>query len=208
MSRLFGKLLVNPRLGNGRTRGAWFTFILTTRCNLHCLYPCPMFVDRDNIAKYQEATAEEWIEFLDSEFPEWISYACISGGEPSFHKGMHQIVNYLTARGTDVRIYSNLANVSEILKCKPSKRLDVWATYHHTDDKDVFVRHVQDVRLQHIKIAVNEIESPMVLPESIYKGRYTGEDIRAFNSLHFAPDSPKTKRVYVGCSPIYKEDGI
>jgi len=157
------------------------------------------------VQKYEECTAEEWVEFLGTEYPEWISYVCISGGEPSFHLGMHKIVNYLTDRGTDVRIYSNLKNVSEIIRCKPSKRFNVWATFHHTDIKDEFVRHVQDIRLKHINISVNEIESPMILPESIYKGKYSAEDIRAFNTLHFAPDSPRTRELYIGCTPVYHE---
>jgi organic radical activating enzyme len=160
------------------------------------------------VKTYDECTAEEWIEFFDNIYPEWISYVCISGGEPSFHKGMHKIVNYLVARGTDVRIYSNLANVSEILMCKPSPRLNVWATFHPSDNKDIFVRHVQDVKLQHIHISVNEIQEPRQLPDSIYKGLYTAQDIRNFNVLHFAPDTPRTRRVYCGCTPVYTRDQL
>lgn len=210
MSSLFGKLLVNPRLPGLFPRGSWFTLILTTRCSLvckmkECGYNCPMYVDREKPAQYSECSAEEWINYFKHIHPEWISYVCISGGEPSLHDGLPDIVNYLTQRKTNVRIYTNLVGRnSNILKCYPSKYLDVWATYHHHCNRDVFLRNLQDVKLERIKIQVNEIVQPMVLEGSIYKGIYTDEAIKDFNTFHFFPDTPITKLMSSGCEAVYR----
>lgn len=200
---LFKTLRVNPEKGGLFTRGMWITAIITTRCNLHCQYPCPMFLDGRSAAIYDECSAQEWIGYFKN-LKEWVSEVCFSGGEPSIHPGLGEMVNFLTKRGTHVRIYTNLFKIENILKCDPTFKLNILATYHHGDDKDQWYRSYQELKQRRYFVTASEIETPKVFDFTEYKGKYSASFIKSFNSFHAAPDSPKTGTLFIGCEPIYR----
>ncbi len=195
---------VKINLVNGKwfTRGAWVTLTINTNCQLRCP-DCPLWIGNESFPQWKQCTIDQWKGFV-KRFPEWVSLYSICGGEPTMLKWLAEFVNWLLDKGHHVAIYSNLFDVSEILKMKRSARLVIHATYHHKDDKEKFIKSYNLLKDKY-RITVYEFDHPMKLPFSVKKEFYTPEDIMNLNSFHAAPDAPIKKTIYIGAEDNYEK---
>lgn len=102
-------------------------------CPLQCEY-CKAELAGKGTPKVLTKKPDEWIAWL-TRFPaKNIQQVVISGGEPSIYKGLHVLINWLLEQRIMVTLATNLWNPDEILKIKQSRRLEIWASYHETDN--------------------------------------------------------------------------
>ena len=189
---------------NPFVRGADITWIPSLKCHLKCDY-CPYTIE-GGTAKYEECSAEEWRQFFDKfiQGAETISQVHVSGGEPSIFKGMADVVNWLVSKNIHCVIYSTLLNPKELLRLNDHKYLlRIKAVYHKTDNKERFFNAYQQVKENVKDTRIFEVELPQMFDSELLHF-FTPEEIRNFKTLHFAPDSPRTNRIFIGCSDIYR----
>lgn len=188
--------------GNFLTKGIYLTIILTDKCPLMCPY-CPMTLRGRKRANHAECSIDEWKKFIENQF-HWISQINISGGEPSLVPWMPEFVNWLVDRGHHVSIYSNLWKPKILSRLKKSFKLQIVSDFHHSDNLERFLKSYNQLK-DKVRINVEEIEKPQQILFSTFVDKFTDEELENFNSIHVAPDSPRTKRYYMGCEPIYAE---
>ena len=216
---IWGKLTVNPRGGffGGKgckySRGAFVYLSLSTKCNLSCSY-CPLMDNRTEPMVFDEYGIDEWKKLIER-FPEWVSEAAISGGEPSLVRWMPDFANWLLDSGRKVCIFTNLAVPSRFKYIKKSSRLKIQATFHHCDNAETFTKNYYKVLEYGHKVEVCEIDNgePKVLPFSkhkLYTATETADNeiypdgMDYVRQFHCAPDAPKTKIVHMGVEITYQ----
>jgi len=197
--------LVKPK-GRLLTRGVNLTAILLHYCPLDCEY-CPNLeaVERHARGNHKTSTLEEWKEFFES-FPHFPSLVNLSGGEPSLLPWISDLANWLMDRGTHVIIYSMLWKPENLMGLKKSCKMEITATYHHSDSKERYLKAYNMLK-DRVRITALELdhEKEVVFDFTKPKCYHTQDIIKSFNSLHLAPDSPKTKKIYLGCDTVYQE---
>lgn len=201
-----GQMLGVLRKNRWWHRGIDTVLILTGRCNLHCDY-CPMFLDNPKypFKKTDESTLGEWKEFFER-FPEWISQIFISGGEPSLIPYVSDLANWLVERGHHVCILSNLYKVENLMGLKKHWRLVAFPTYHHSDDPERYKKAYEQLKTTGVRIYSQELEKKHKFQFSVHKNFYPADWFKYWNEIiHFAPNAPKTRRMYMGVYETYKE---
>ena len=206
----YEKWCILPNGGNfggkaGRfTRGISLTITLSTKCNFRCRY-CPMFDLRDEYPRWDESTMDDWITFIET-FPVYISHVILSGGEPTFVSYMPELANYLIKTGRKVLIFSNLAKPEVFERIKPSSRLLIYATYHHQDDKDSYVKAFNLVKTWHRIIGAEIRGEAKVLDFTEQKPFITPELAQVYErQFHACSNAPKTRAIYCGAEWLYPE---
>jgi len=198
--QMFGHLFKNGWWHKGLDT----VLILTGRCNLHCDY-CPMFLDNNKYPKFEESTLEEWKEFFER-FPEWISQIFISGGEPSLIPYVSDLANWLVERGHHVCILSNLYKVENLMGLKKHWRLVAFPTFHHSDDPERYKKAYEQLKTTGVRIYSQELEKKHKFQFSVHKNFYPADWFKYWNEIiHFAPNAPRTRRMYMGVYETYKE---
>ena len=123
----------------------------------------------------------------------------ISGGEPGIYKDLHKIVNYCIDRKILVQIVTNLTNIDEYVRIKPSWRVTFWSTYHHSSVLGKYLFNYDYLKFK-FHITVKELEKPKQLPFS----RLTKLKTEFTNTIYpykiFAPDG----RIFYSCYEIDK----
>lgn len=192
--------------GNVLTRGLNITIVINFACNLHCYNYCPMYIHGDKRdPKAKTCTADEWKQMLEKFMKDQHIAEChISGGEPSLYKELPDLVNWLTEKNTHVVIYSNLAIPETLAKLNKTYKLRVKAVYHHEDDLNRFNKAFDSLKGK-FYLRACEIELPRKIKGSELLYRFTDAEIENFTLLHFAPDSPRTGHIYMGCATLYAE---
>lgn len=197
--------LVKPN-GGLLTRGVNLTAVLLHYCPLDCEY-CPNLAaaERHKRGNHKTSSLEEWKEFFRN-FPHFPSLVNLSGGEPSTLLWISDLANWLADRGTHVIIYSMLWVPENLLGLKKSCKMEISATYHHGDDKERFLRAYNMLK-DKVRVTPRELshEKDFVFDFTVAKPFCTQEEHRDYIQIHLAPDSPKTKKMYIGCYPIYHE---
>jgi len=123
------------------------------RCNYNCDYCCQTFVEgRKPIHK--EVGFISWVRFI-KRFPYRIKEISVSGGEPTLHRDFVRIVKYLLSCGYFVKVFTNLSNVGKLLEIPKCVRLHYQITYHHSINKDDFLRNYK--KLKGYRVTVDEI---------------------------------------------------
>lgn len=196
-------LRLNKKRGHWWSRGTRATVITTTRCPFGCDY-CPMYI-YGSVKRYDESTFEEWKVWFER-FPEWISQVYVSGGEPSLYKDIVPLVNWLVQRGHHVIVYTNLWKIENFTGIKPHWRLIFFPTFHETEDT-----------FERFSFALKQMEKTYLVTSAqigVNPNRFT--KIKHFFSrdwfLHvddgfqFAPDTPRTLRIWSGCVEMYRDD--
>lgn len=183
------------------SKGIAIVVVLTTRCNLHCPQ-CPMFLHGDTPPPSKESTLAEWKEFFLN-FPTHIEEVFFSGGEPTLYPYVSELANFLTDRGTHVCIFTNLWNWKSLLRLDDSYRLVIYPTYHHSDKRERFDEAYRELSKKYrvVPIELGECELPYTKKKEIFDRQYFVDEYR----FHLAPDSPKTKKMYLACDPLYEE---
>jgi hypothetical protein len=156
-----------------------------------------MFIPTGNYPKYDECSFGEWKKFFE-DYPEWIEEVSVTGGETTLHPDLSKIVNYLIDTGRHVCLMTNLKRPEEILKIKKSWRLYVLAAYHETDDLKRFDKAYNLIK-DHLRVEVIEFTEKRLLPYSRLRETMSRECLLDLPALNFAPNSPRTKRMYTSC---------
>ena len=207
MRKLFWIKFLLTHLNNKKgflKRGIHIDIIPTTRCQYSCSY-CPMFLDGP-VKRYEECTIDEWITFFERQ-QHLVSTYYISGGEPGLYKDIVPMANYLLSKGHQVIIMTNLSYPEKFAGIKNSWRLMFMPTFHPEFAKmDKF-----KAGLKWLKDNGYNYTSQQILQND---GNFNR--IKEFFSvdwfkngdtnLQFAPDSPKTLQIYVGCVNVFKAD--
>lgn len=197
----------NKKQGGPLRRGANVTIVINTVCNLKCYDYCPMYIHGDKTTpKFETCTATEWKRFIEK-FPEHIAECHISGGEPSLYKELPELVNWLTSRNTHVVIYSNLFLPEPLIRLNASYLVRVKGVYHHSEELKAFNDKFRAIKSFNPKLDLRacEIELPQMIEGSEMLYQFTDAEIENFTLLHFAPDSPRTGHIYMGCAKLYEE---
>ena len=190
------------------SRGAEMAIVLTTRCPFHCDY-CQMFIATGKAPKYQESTVEEWKKLIEDYCNqlEWIELIMISGGETTLYPELAELVNWLVERGHHVLLFTNLWKPEVLLTLKKSYRLLVWAAYHRQDNLERFDKAYQMVK-DKFRIGVIEFVGEgetKQLPYSVIKEKWGRQYLIDLPTLSFAPDAPRTKKLFLACYDLYKD---
>lgn len=188
-------------------KGSWFTrgleccAVLTHRCNYHCKN-CPMFIYGEP-RKAEECSFEEWKSWFER-FPFWLSLVYISGGETSLYKDIVPLVNWLVERGHRVVVYTNLMHIENFDGIKNHWRVRFCATFHEEmDNLPRFTEALKKMQEKHY-VYFGELGTPSI-EDSMKMPFYTHSwYVNKNNIIHFAPDSPKTLKMYSGCSQVYR----
>jgi hypothetical protein len=177
--------------------------VINTRCNFKC-ENCPMYLCNGKQPKYDECTLDEWKYFI-SHYPNRIEEIFISGGEPTLVPYIAEFVNWLVKQKIHVCIFSNLAKPEAFLGLKKSHRLILYPTLHELYNTDRFrfaYFMLKDrVRVIPIELTENRRFGEISKSKDVYKLDYFVNEFR----LHFAPDSPRTKRTYVASLNLYAD---
>ena len=186
-------------------KGIEVVAIMTTRCNLHCDY-CPMFLSDNKYPRFEECTLEEWKKFFEV-FPEWISQVFISGGEPSLLPWIGDLINWLSDRGHHVVVLSNLLNVENFFNVKKNFKVIFFPTFHHTDNAERYVDAMKRLKEKTgVEIRSQELEKKHKFSFSVHKNFYPPDWFKYWNVIpHFAPDTPKTWKIYLGVHKTYMD---
>jgi uncharacterized radical SAM superfamily Fe-S cluster-containing enzyme len=196
-------LLYHNRRGYFFKRGSVAMINTTTRCPLHCDY-CPMFY-YGPVKKYDECSFDEWKNFIER-FPQWISQMYISGGEPSLYKDIVPLVNWLVGRGHHVIVFTNLWKIENYKGIKPHWRLIFQPTFHNDEDKlERFLPALREMEKTYQVISQQIFENPNGLTrikEFFSRDWFKNDD----HWFQFAPDTPRTQRVWLGCIEMYRAD--
>jgi len=182
-------------------KGITLVTILTTRCPLKCSY-CPMALEGTKL-KFDECSLEEWKNYI-TYFPEWMSYVIVSGGEPTLVPYLSEYLNFLTGRGHHVMVFTTLWRPEAFYGVKKTFKLVVVPTFHRTQDT-----------IERFENARKKLDGIVrVLPCEFGNNEIDGSQHKEFfddefwyvrdNLLHTAPDTPRTKRLFHGCTPAYK----
>ena len=160
-----------------------------------------MFIPNGDYPRYDECTPDEWKKYI-SEYPEWIEEFFISGGETTLYPDLAELVNWLVKRGHHVCVFSNLWKPESLLGLKESYRLVLYPTYHNCDDINRFDKAYRMLK-DRVRVVPIEFNCPKILPYTKFKDTYKLDYFVNEMRLHFAPDTPRTKRTYTASLPLY-----
>jgi hypothetical protein len=196
-------LRVHKKVGRWWHRGADVAIVITTKCNLHCSAYCPMFLTSPKYPRFDICTLEEWKTFIEH-YPQWISNIFITGGETSSVPYISEFTNWLVDRGHHVCIFSNLNNPEAFYGIKRHWRFVLIPTFHHDYDDAERYKEAYDKLKDRFRVASQEMEDERVFSFSRFKKKFTVDWFLFENQkFHFAPDSPRTGKVYLGCNKVY-----
>lgn len=182
--------------------GMWLTISITTRCPNKCEY-CPLGQPHPII---NESSLEQWKNFIEDS-PSYISYVCISGGEPSLVSWFPDFINWLIDSGRTVTIYSMLQCPERFLLINNSWRLFIDATFHKSDNRNRFINAYNIIKRAGFNIEVFELDNERKqLDLSRLKHFYSQQDIINTRLFHCAPNAPMTKIIYQGSECWYREN--
>lgn len=186
-------------------KGIEVVAVMNTRCNLHCDY-CPMFLSDNKYPRFEECTLEEWKKWFET-FPEWISQVFISGGEPTLFPWISDFVNWLVEREHHVVVLTNLYKVENLFGLKKSFKLVVFPTYHHSDNAERYEKAVKMLKEKTgVEIRSQELEKNHKFSFSVHKNFYPKDWFKHWNVIpHFAPDTPRTWKIFLGVHKTYME---
>ena len=163
------------------------------KCNLKCPY-CSVNWHTGKPPEYNEHDYNYWIDVIWKEQPKMVA---ISGGEPGIYKDLHKIANYCITNKILVQIVTNLTNIGEYVKIKPSWRVMFWSTYHHSSHKGRYLFNYDYLKFKFI-IVTKELEKPKELPFSRMVELKTEFTNTIYPYKIFAPDG----RVFHSCYEI------
>ena len=215
LKRLFNSLkrktfwwfFMNTRHDNKKglfKKGIQVDIIPTTRCNYKCSY-CPMFLHGE-VKRYDECTLEEWQTFI-KRIRHWVSTFYISGGEPGLYKDIVPLTNWLIERGHKVIIMTNLSYPEKFKGIKPHWRLMFLPTFHLEFAKpQKFQEGIDWLKKQGYNVTSQQIlqnDGNFTRIKEFFTPEYFEYEDENFQ---FAPDSPRSLRIYVGCVNLFRKD--
>src|SRR3989338_708517 len=98
--------------------------VFLDRCNFKCPF-ChnPELVFPHLSDQFPDITPEEFFSFLDKK-KKWLDGVCITGGEPTLHKGLSEFIEEIKKRGLLVKLDTNGTNPGLVEKLISEKLVD------------------------------------------------------------------------------------
>lgn len=87
------------------------TLIFTSGCNFRCSY-ChnyKLWEKREDTLTYKELSA-----ILKAAKENWVEAICITGGEPTIHKDLFKVINFIKKKGFKIKLDTNGSNPERI----------------------------------------------------------------------------------------------
>lgn len=131
----------------------------------------------------------------------------LSGGEPTLYKDIVPLANWLLDRGHYVILYTNLWKPEALEGIRPQWRFLIVPTFHAEDNLERFKSAMDS--LSRFNIMAQEIEGTSDKLKKKYRKRFFDFDYytKIDDPIHFAPDAPKTTKMYSGVSELYRLGG-
>lgn len=130
--------------------GKIVSVVFLSGCNFRCPY-CFNVEIVNNSKKLKKIEAKEIFSHLKSR-KKWLDGVCLSGGEPSLHKGLFDFISKIKEMGFLVKLDTNGANPEILKKLIEAKLLDYIAMdikaslekYKKTVRRDVDLKKIQE----------------------------------------------------------------
>jgi hypothetical protein len=192
------------KAGGWFTRGVRVCAVLSTRCPLKCSY-CPMTI-YNPVKRFEECSFEEWKVYFQR-FPHRISLVYLSGGETSLYKDIVPLTNWLIEKGHHVIIFSNLWKIENFQGIKPHWRLIFFPTYHAEQDNPDRYAFALSALGEKYNVYSTEFEKDTLkTKDHSIKNFWSKEWFETCDdTLHLAPNTPRTLALYTGCVNLYKD---
>ena len=141
--------------------------IFLSKCNFSCPFCHNPELVNDN-GTFPDITVEELSEYLD-ERKKWIDAVCITGGEPTLHDGLLELMKLIKSKGFLVKLDSNGTNPQTLKDAIAEKCVDYIAMdikngiekYEHTTRRNVNKEHI----LESIKLIIDAQKKGLIKAE-------------------------------------------
>jgi pyruvate formate lyase activating enzyme len=147
--------------------GKLSSVVFLSKCNFNCPF-ChnPELVN--DTGEFPDITLEEFSEYLDSR-SKWIEAVCITGGEPTLHDGLIDLMKLIKSKGMLVKLDSNGTHPQILLKVLEEKCVDYIAMdiknslnkYEETTQRKVVQKNI----VESIKIIINAQNNGLIEAE-------------------------------------------
>lgn len=156
------KIRLSPYYRRAFTNITHVVFNPTFGCNYRCPY-CSVFSrEYRYYPRESEHSWEEWVEAFDRFPPALIN---ISGGEPFYYRDLVQLIANMPPKHTIIGISTNLSLPFNELADISSKNFTITASFHpHMTDKEPFAARVLKVKEYGIRVKVEVVAYPGILP--------------------------------------------
>jgi pyruvate formate lyase activating enzyme len=124
--------------------------VFLSKCNFNCPFCHNPELVNDS-GEFPDITLEEFSEYLDSR-RKWIEAVCITGGEPTLHEGLLDLMKLIKDKGMLVKLDSNGTNPQILRKAIDEKYVDYIAMdiknsldkYEATTRRKVSQKNIQE----------------------------------------------------------------
>jgi len=147
--------------------GKLSSVVFLNKCNFNCPFCHNPELVNDS-GEFPDITLEEFSEYLDSR-SKWIEAVCITGGEPTLHEGLIDLMKLIKSKGMLVKLDSNGTNPQVLRKVLEEKCVDYIAMdiknsldkYEETTHRKVVLKNIQES----IKIIIDATNAGLIQSE-------------------------------------------
>jgi len=165
--------------------------VFLSKCNFNCPF-ChnPELVNDSK--DFPDISLEEFSEYLD-ERKKWLDAVCITGGEPTLHSGLIDLMKLIKSRGLFVKLDTNGTNPKMIIDALKEKCVD----YIAMDIKNSLDKYEDTV---HRKVDLNKIQESIKLIIDAQKNGLIEAEFRStiLPKLHSSDDMEKMSKMVHG----------
>jgi len=130
--------------------GKLSSVVFLSKCNFNCPFCHNPELVNDS-GEFLDITLEEFSEYLDSRI-KWIEAVCITGGEPTLHEGLIDLMKLIKSKGMLVKLDSNGTNPQILRKALEEKCVDYIAMdiknsldkYEETTRRKTVLKNIQE----------------------------------------------------------------
>lgn len=98
------------------------SIVFLPRCNFHCPFCFNPEMVNDS-PELKEINPEEIFNYLESQ-KNWIDAVCLTGGEPTLHEGLPELISEISKKGFLVKLDTNGSNPDMLKKLLDEKLVD------------------------------------------------------------------------------------
>jgi pyruvate formate lyase activating enzyme len=165
--------------------------VFLSRCNFNCPFCHNPELVNDS-PDFPDITLEEFSEYLD-EKKKWLDAVCITGGEPTLHSGLIDLMKLVKSKGLFVKLDTNGTNPKIILEALKEKCVD----YIAVDIKNSLDRYEETTRR---KVDKDKIQESIRLIIDAQKNGLIEAEFRStiLPKLHTSEDMEKMSEMVHG----------
>lgn len=130
--------------------------VFLSKCNMRCPFCHNPELVFCNDEEFPDITVEEFLDFLDTK-KKWIDAVCITGGEPTLHPGLKELISRIKSKGLLVKLDTNGTNPNLLSDLIEQRLVDFVAM----DVKNSYSRYDETtssrVNIENISISIRTI---------------------------------------------------